>query len=764
MKKLFTFLSIALILAACDKETSGNDNPSGGNSSSGGNGPKEIESISLPSTTLLISVEAAGGKLLPVTLAPEGCTSAMLDVVLSEEGIVSWSAADGGILFKPLKIGQVEATIKAKTGPATSKKATVKVLSAGDYASVEISKIEMDTEVYLREGDSEGKTLSVRLTPSEATSDMLKCSGGEEFVTVSAVDGGLKFVPKKVGSTNVKVEARRGSAAAKTVNVVILSKDAYSDYVISEIKYSPSKVELKDNGTLDVTLELTPSGATVADITVSSKDGAIADVEKGSGKVIKIVGKGPGSTKITVKGLREGSTGIEIPVTVYGHVTGISSVSGKDEMMVGEEYTFQANLSTTGTLMSGDGQVTWSSNSSRVTVDASTGKVKAVTANGSTVAATITATFGSFTKTQNVLVWSYPTSVTPTVTGSYELEESKYNLKKGSQSMTVSWKIEPATAKQELSSVTMQYASGTNQGKTPGPGTVSAANSLKGTLQTLLTSGSSANIYDINLVAVPVNVKSGSTVQGNISFYVNEFNSADVKVGDYVYYQSGNFNWSDGGVRTMYPALRKITKATTSLGTLIGQVYSTEVPSDPAFNALTNKKGFSNKGGQHARVISVKLANNGSSTKWSDDCDDVESSSNWTGGPYPTTAEGREFSTKLNTIYYNGKRGDSHDIKPGLLLYDGNSCFDVTTFGALQTTTSGSKSHTGWMLPTTGSAKEFYLSGRFSDVFTKLENKTFSFWLGVQSGSDNALVFSPENSSFTDRKTYLHYVRPILWL
>ena len=766
MKKLFTVLAVlALALSCSEKEAP--QQPSGGD-----DGTKVIDKISLPGTsTVLLSIEKKEGKLLEVSLSPEGCTTDMLRVTAETEGIVSWSAAPGGILFKPESLGQTVVTIGPKEGPASQVSATVKVLSAEDYASVEISKIEIASEVYLRDGDTEGKTLPVKLSPAGATPDMLKLSGGEDVVTVTAVDGGLKFVPKKIGSANVKVEARRGSASAKTVNAIVLASDAYSDYVIEDIKYSPSKVEVKDNGTVDVTLTLTPPDATVEDILVSTADGSIATVAKGSGKVIKISGKSCGgstaSTKITVKGLREGSKSIEIPVKVYGHVTGISSVNGKDELMEGDETTLSVTLNRTGTLIDGDGKVNWSSSdASYVSVEEGSGKIKALKAKGSSVAAKITAKYSqTITLSKDIIVWSYPTGVTASVSGNYVYEESKYAIRKGSRQMIVDWTVTPSTAKQELYSVTFKYASGGNSGNTPGAGVGSVTSSKTGTLRSTVTSGSVASQFDIDLTATPVNVKSGQTVNGKVSFYVNEYDPSDIKPGDFVFYKNGSFYWADSGVRTIDPGFRKVSKTLpTDYGKLIGQVYSSEVSTADSYFTGLSKSGFSNKSGAHARVISVSLAQS-ATTKWSEDTDDVFSSSNWS-IPSLSRAADKDFTFKICTIAYNNARGDSHDILPGKILYDGTSCFDVATFGSIQSSTSGSRSHTGWMLPSYDAALDLGKFGaKFSDIFFKLENKTNIFWLAEQSSSTNAYFFNPDGGSISnDRKTYTKYVRPILWL
>ena len=786
MKRILAFFTILALALSCGKENETN----GG----GGGGSKEVESVTIESaSTIRLSIENEAGRLLPVTVAPAGCTLNQVKVVVEKEGIIACSLGEGGVRVRPLSIGETKMTVAPKEGPGSASSVTVKVLSAEDYATLEISNIAMESTVTLREGES--SIAAVTLTPAEATTDMLKWSGGEEYVTVSAVEGGLQFVPKKVGNTTVKVEAKKGTAAAKTVTVEILDANAYSDYVIQDIKYSPSTVEVKDNGTTDITLTLDPEAATVTDLSVSSSDNTIAEVTKMGGKVLRITGKKVGNAKITVKGLRSGSKSIQIPVTVYGHVKGISITPQTGlEVVKGNKLKLTAVIETSGKLKSDE--VEWSTDGDMLTLEPYNGSsekscsITGTKAGGASAPAKVTAVLDDKSTTVNFYVYDYPTGVDATFSGTagtYEDESSACSLKKG-KTYTVTWKVLPETAKQE-GTVTFETSAATVSSKRSGSNWV--------TTISVSASETAKNTFTIT----PVNKNSGSKTY-NKYIYLNDYLSKDIKPGDYVYYNSstGRFNWSDGGLRCVKQySVRMVNQAKqSSLGTLIAQVYDENVPTgDAAFNALT-KPGFANKNGAHACVLSIKLAREGENEntveywRWSKDKDNVYGMNDWKNGPYPLNGGEslKDYSMKLNIIHYNSKSGDSHKIRPGYCVTSFDKvCFgdigDVSKYG-----TYASLGHTGWMLPLRSSAEKIanYRGNKiYKEIFTKMENVSYTYvnsstgtktempteyWTAEQCGSDEAYYFSFENASSSMHKAkdpgtdaYAKpYIRPILWL
>ena len=787
MKRILAFFTILALALSCGKE---NETNGGG----GGGGSKEVESVTIESaSTIRISIENEAGRLLPVTVAPAGCTLNQVKVVVEKEGIIACSLGDGGVRVRPLSIGETKMTVAPKEGPGSAASVTVKVLSAEDYATLEISNIAMESTVTLREGES--SIAAVTLTPAEATTDMLKWSGGEEYVTVSAVEGGLQFVPKKVGNTTVKVEAKKGSATAKTVTVEILDKNAYSEYVITDIKYSPSTVEVKDNGTTDITLTLAPEAATVTDLSVSSSDNTIAEVTKMGGKVLRITGKKAGNTKITVKGLRSGSKSIQIPVTVYGHVKGINITPQTGlEVVKGNKLKLTAVIETSGKLKSDE--VEWSTDGDMLTLEPYNGSsekscsITGTKAGGASAPAKVTALLDDKSATVNFYVYDYPTGVDATFSGTagtYEEESSAYSLKKG-KSYTITWKVLPETAKQE-GTVTFETSAATVSSKRSGSNWV--------TTISVTESSTAKNTFTIS----PANKNTGSKTY-NKYIYLNDYLSSDIKPGDYVYYNSGTgrFNWSDGGLRCVKQySVRMVNQARqSSLGTLIAQVYDENVPTgDAAFNALT-KPGFANKNGAHACVLSIKLAREGENEntveywRWSKDKDNVYGMTDWNNGPYPLSGGEykKDYSMKLNIIHYNSKSGDSHKIRPGYCVTSFDKvCFgdigDVSKYG-----TYASLGHTGWMLPLRSSAEiiaNYRGNQIYKEIFTKMENVSYTYvnpstgtktempteyWTAEQCGSDEAYYFSFENASSSMHKAkdpgtdaYAKpYIRPILWL
>lgn len=790
MKRILAFFTILALALSCGKENETN----GG----GGGGSKEVESVTIESaSTIRISIENEAGRLLPVTVSPAGCTLNQVKVVVEKEGIIACSLGDGGVRVRPLSIGETKLTVAPKEGPGSAASVTVKVLSAEDYATLEISNIAMESTVTLREGES--SIAAVTLTPAEATTDMLKWSGGEEYVTVSAVEGGLQFVPKKVGNTTVKVEAKKGTAAAKTVTVEILDKNAYSDYVIQDIKYSPSTVEVKDNGTTDITLTLDPEAATVTDLSVSSSDNTIAEVTKMGGKVLRITGKKAGNTKITVKGLRSGSKSIQIPVTVYGHVTkidlsrsdSVNKLSSSDiiELILNNtdrSVKLVAECVTSGQT-NGTPAVTWvvttgkgSDGDKLVTVE-SNGTVTAQMAGGSANQARVTAWADNVSASVLFMTYDPPKSVeidTPMGAAVQEKGTGQYqsydvwNLRNGS-SCSLRWRILPSTAKQDA---TLTLTAGSVDKSS----VLSTAKNGSDHVTTIKPDFASKEMFTFRIFAVNGNVSS------NRLFYFNQYNPNDVKPGDCVYYNSSDsrFYWSDGGVRCMtskdnYRSHAKSKQ--TGLGEYIGRVYSPDVPEiDAAFNKLT-KLGFKNSpvSGKHACVLSAYMAKQKGDKvdywRWCETNENVYAQSDWNNGPYPVDPKaGVDYSFKLNIIYYDKKSGGSHDIKPGYVV----ASFDKVTFGDFgdetQYTTYSSLSHTGWMLPMRETVYNMRGPGLYTKLFPDFDDYLEDYWTADQYGNDEAwywyfdkindkivLGHKAKDPQYNSDKPY---IRPILWL
>ncbi len=769
MKKLLSILSVLLVLFACKKEKPADDTPSGGDPSTpSGPSVSEISSITLPSSLLLLDKEKTGG-LLEVKLSPSGCSTEMLNVKVKPEDVVSWSLKENGVFFTPKKIGEASVTLSAKSGPASSVEATVRVLSSEDYAATDINGITINPmEVYLQEGDTYGKTVTVTLDPPSATTDMLTFSGAEDIVSVKAESGVLRFTPKKVGTGSVLVKARRGSANPKSIPVVVLSKDAYSDYVIQTVTFSPTSVVVTDEAGADnnqatVHLTISPSGAALKDLIIASADKTVATVSNGDGTNIVVSGVKPGNTKIIVKGIREGSTTVEIPVTVYGHVTGIDFNAGDKMELVGTTSSpAYYTLVKTGPLQS-DPEITWTATGNLVSVS-STGTVTPKKAGGGSTYDTVKAAIGKISASIKVYVYDYPTRIEyDTPTGAGEQDGQYYNLKKG-ETCTITWRVLPSTAKQEYKTITLK--SGSVDASSSCLTTTKVSNGYKTTIK-----ADRVKKESFSLAIDPVN-SSKSTTKVEKVIYFSEYYSTDVKPGDYVYYDSSSkrFNWSDGGIRICIDLdnFRYVTKSKqTSLGTFIGKVYTESVPDgDAAWKALSSKPGFKNNAGKHACVLSAYEAHeNGKKVevwRWSIDSDNVKAMNDWKNGPYPNT--GSEFEYKLQIIHYNSKSGDSHKIRPGYCV----TGFDTATFGSISDYST--LTHTGWMLATRGTAEwivRFNSGGAYSRVFSDFDNTIRESWTCEQYSSDEAWYFNfssvghkvkdPSNSQKP-------YIRPVLWL
>ena len=796
MKKVFWALFAAAFLsAACGKEEKGNDS-----TDNGGHSPLEnveINEISLPVPKLILSTDHTDGKILLVSLDPADASTQLLKVTLNDDSVVSWSIVGEGILFKPKIIGSTQVTIGAKSGPAASVKATVQVVSPEDYADVEIQTIaltglESGNELSLNLADEAGKTIGVTLDPKEASLDMLKISAAPTGIAEwQLVTGGIRFKPVKKGETVVTIAAKSGPAASKKVNIRVLEQAEYSDYDISSIKVSPAKVELDDQGSLasgELTLTLDPSAANSEDLRVSSSNTNVVTVEQVKGtKKLKLTAVSAGSATISLRPIKGSGSTVTVPVTVYGHITGLNvSTTAVVEGVTGDSEVLGFSYKTTGTLRTTPA-MQYDYDKTYFSLNSDNSSVTFLKGAGAAMIKVVTAKYGEYSAKRSFLIYDLPTGVSYTISGSaVDNSLSIPDIKLDSKAV-ITWSVLPTTAKQGVDHVSVD----TQNGRTD---YVSASSSLSG--GKILTTISADHVYHMpmSVKLYPLNYLKKPTSVQTVSFSVVEYLATEVKPGDYVYYNSSDkrFYWSDGGVRIrkqtsslstyFHNSLIRPVPKNTSLGTYIGQVYDATAPTgDAEYNKLT-KPGFANKNGAHARVVSAKLAyESGESAetwKWTSDPGDVGGSSNWkindaTAPSQSNTSEKeKDYSYKLALFWYNIQRGSSYDIRPAYVV----NYFDNVTFGVTAFSWSGTPSwstlssaysslgHSGWMLPSYQAASDIVYLG--IKVLFSLEDSQKSFWTCIQDGKSNAYKVSSIDGSLTSvSKTSTDvYIRPILWL
>ena len=789
MKRLFTFFAMTAVLAAV---SCGKEDPGKGTNTSGGTEVSDVEinEISLPVKKLTLSTDHKDGKTLQVTLDPAGASTRLLKVTLSDESVVSWSAVSDGLLFIPKKIGSTQVTIAAQSGPASTVKATVNVVSPEDYANIEIQSITLSgldsgNELSLNLADNSGKIVGVKLDPSEAGLDMLKITESVSgIVSWQLVAGGIRFKPLKAGDTVVSIAPKAGSATIRKVSIHVLEEEEYSDYEITSIKVSSAKVELDDAGALnsaELTLTLEPSAANAEDCRVKSSDPGIVTVERIKGtKKIKLTGVIPGGAKIEISPIKGSASKVTVPVTVYGHVTAISPKKSVSEVMNGDVNYISDyfSIQTTGTLRPDANPVTYTSvDAGYFTIDSAAGKFTAKKATGASKTTSIKAVSGDVSCSVPFNIYDYPTSVEYSIIGAGATSSDGTPCIKKGYTFYIDWEILPETAKQAYASVSKV----TNSSGYTSYLEVVETVPYVGKLRTQVRAVNPNNVA-MAVVLNPVKYQKNN-VSGKAQFYVDEYLPTDVKPGDYVYYDSATkrFNWSDGGVRTAKtysgcsPRVEKVSKA-TKLGTYIGQVYNPVESTVDTWYSKLSRPGFANKNGEHARVVSAKLAH-AETWKWSDDKDDLTASAggHWSinGSAAPSQVKGwpdadKDYSYKLALYNYDIGRGSSHDVKPGYIVH----WFDREMFGVAASSmdnwsavdaTYSKLGHTGWMVPSSETGHE--LINLYPKALHSLENADYKFWTCNQNDGSNAYYVDLVNQEVpVVSKTSNYYVRPVLWL
>lgn len=791
MKRLLIFFAMTAVLAAV---SCGKEDPGKGTNTSGGSEVSDVEinEISLPVNKLTLSTEHTDGKTLLVTLDPAEASTRLLKVTLSDESVVSWSAVSDGFLFIPKKIGSTQVTIGAKSGPASSVKATVQVVSPEDYANVEIQDITLTgldsgNELSLNLADDVGKTVGVKLDPSDAGLDMLKITASvADIVSWQLVTGGIRFKPLKKGDTQVSIGPKAGSATIRKVTIHVLEEAEYSDYEISSIKVSPTKAELDDAGALnsaELTLTLEPSAANAEDCRVSSSNGNVVTVERVKGtKKVKLTAIAPGTASIVISPIKGAASKVTVPVTVYGHVTAISPKKTVSEVMNGDVNNFSDyfTIQTTGTLRPDSNPVTYTAvNADYFTIDSAAGKFTAKKATGASKTTSIKAVCGDVSSSVPFNIYDYPTSVEYSIIGAGATSSDGTPCIKKGYTFYIDWEILPETAKQAYASVSKVTNSSGYTSYLEVVETVPYVGKLRTTVTTV-----NPNNVAMAVVLNPVKYQKNN-VSGKAMFYVDEYLPTDVKPGDYVYYDSDTkrFNWSDGGVRTAKtyswcsPRVEKVSKA-TKLGTYIGQVYNPVESTVDTWYSKLSRPGFANKGGAHARVVSAKLAH-AETWKWSDDKDDLTASAggHWSinGSAAPSQAKGwpdadKDYSYKLALYNYDIRRGSSHAVKPGYIVH----WFDREMFGVAASSmddwsavdaTYSKLGHTGWMVPSSETGHE--LINLYPKALHSLENADYKFWTCNQYDKSAAYYVDLVNQKVTyasKTSNDYYYVRPVLWL
>ncbi len=519
--------------------------------------------------------------------------------------------------------------------------------------------------------------------------DLLKITGGDSSIATVALakdEKTLTFTPKKEGTTTWKVSySYMRTTMDESVQVVV----SPATVPVTSLSWDSKESELEIGKRITFSVKIEPSNATYQTASWSSSVAGIVQIDPQPGRFANVTGLKAGTTVITASC---GGKSIDCTVKVLPEARNVRIDTKYDtsdpeyvqsaEVLLtqGENYTLKASVLGVGNKVLSGAKVKWQSeNPNVVTVIASTGVVLTgsggTTVSGSSVNAVkvwaISEENPDAKDYINVRVYDKPTSITCT---SMSTIDNKYVKPKDSRELK--FQILPSTARQRVVALVIPstYGTWTCEPSTTGPNATVTCPAEPYDCEDYYS-------YSHSFVFAPIGARrtsSGPNVQVNL--WACEFYASDVKPYDYVYYNksTGKLRSSDGGLRSFHwnkDAIDKyyVAPSPTSSETVIAvitQVASaiadTKAQSDGAFTGLSNNSRM------HGFAIALDLAS--SSTKWSDNKDDV--ASNWPSGYTSPYVSGDIWESKYVNAYeltqggmaYNASRGSKSKIKPVELI------------------------------------------------------------------------------------------------
>ena len=678
-------------------------------------------------------------------------------------------------------------------------------------AAAEISEISADASVEMDVDWTNGVIINVTIAPANASmADVAAEVADESIVSVEKEGNGFRVKPKKVGSTTVKIKATRGAASSKTCSVKVNEKGMTTVVEVTKCELvsgdSMDKRTLQDfaqlNGSFKV--KLTPSNAKLADDMTWSADKdwvesmGVQGTNYGSGTYgfeIKLkknashLSNRTGTMNITFKS-KKGNASLKVPITVCGHIykvefpvlTSSNSKVENGEVYLngGESLTITPTISKTGNLLSTDGlEFTTPSSSYGISVSSSYSLSVASSPtswapNG--VILTCKDKSGAFsTSAMKFHTYAKPMGITIK-----KAEGEKFYYINGDK-VTFVVSISPASARQIWTSTAnsaWDVTSETNY-------TDKLVIQLKGF----------PGRVDPHSVYVTCKYTNSSNVQpsDHADIYVDEYKSDDVKIGDYVVYNSSTkrFRQMDGGIRalsssggTSYRTSKGKEAALNNPGNLgtnekIVGIVTDACPDTDAKSVADNYdctlQGFYNIGYKHARMVSLT---DGDANRWSDANYSGTDFNNWWNGTSGSQMKGL-WGTPPNRVPNCNTPSDEYRFTMGWIEFNKRmssatprvkAVYSVenynTTCPLPAPTTASAGGTTQWLLPAKSFntrsikilneaityAKGTTLSGEYWTPCYETSNN-YSYYLNISSGTYSTAARS------NSKKT-----RPVCWL
>ena len=236
-------------------------------------------SVSVSKKVLAVTEVSLSKTELTLTEGEEETLSATVTPDDATDITVTWSSSDTTVASvddngKVTAVKEGEATITAKAGEKTATcvvSVSKKVIAV---TAVMLSK----TDLALTEGEEE--TLSATVSPDDATDKSVTWSSSN--VAIASVDGNGKVTAVKEGEATITAKAGDKTATCS----VIVSKKVIA---VTEISLNKTELTLRIKESEKLVATVKPDNATEKDITWSSSDERIAEVDT-SGTVTAIKG------------------------------------------------------------------------------------------------------------------------------------------------------------------------------------------------------------------------------------------------------------------------------------------------------------------------------------------------------------------------------------------------------------------------------------------------------------------------------------------
>lgn len=311
------------------------------------------------------SIYKGGTYQLKATVNPENATFPEIKWSSSDTKVATVSST-GKVTAK--KAGKAIITCKSVDSPRVIAKCTVtvKIKTTG----VKLNKTK--TSVY----DGYTVTLKSTVSPSSATDKTVKWSSSN--TKVAKVDKNGKVTAVKPGTAVITCKTNNGGFVAKcTVTVKKVIK-------VKSVKLNKSGGSMYDGKTYQLKATVSPSNASIKDVTWSSSDKKVVKVDKNG----KITAVNPGMATITCKTKQGGKVAkckvTVVPVKVKGVELNKSSVTVK----YGKTYQLEYEISPSNAT---NQKVTWKSGDPKAVSVSSKGLIKGLKANSSAVITCTTA-------------------------------------------------------------------------------------------------------------------------------------------------------------------------------------------------------------------------------------------------------------------------------------------------------------------------------------------------------------------------------------